>query len=39
MSTLYATFLVAGHYLGVDVLEVQEVLSAQRLTPVPLARK
>jgi len=37
MSTLYATFLVAGHYLGVDVLEVQEVLSAQRLTPVPLA--
>jgi len=37
MSTLYATFLVAGHYLGVDVLEMQEVLSAQRLTPVPLA--
>ena len=37
MSKLYATFLVAGHYLGVDVLEVQEVLNAQRLTPVPLA--
>jgi purine-binding chemotaxis protein CheW len=37
MSKLYATFLVAGHYLGLDVLEVQEVLSEQRLTPVPLA--
>jgi purine-binding chemotaxis protein CheW len=37
MSTLYATFLVAGHYLGVDVLDVQEVLREQRLTPVPLA--
>ena len=37
MSTLYATFLVAEHYLGIDVLEVQEVLRAQRLTPVPLA--
>jgi hypothetical protein len=29
MSTLYATFRVAGHYLGVDVLEVGG-LSAQR---------
>ena len=37
MSTLYATFLVAGHYLGIDVLEMQEVLRGQRLTPVPLA--
>jgi purine-binding chemotaxis protein CheW len=37
MSTLYATFLVAGHYLGIDVLEMQEVLLGQRLTPVPLA--
>lgn len=37
MSTLYATFLVAGHYLGINVLEVQEVLREQRLTPVPLA--
>lgn len=37
MSTLYATFLVDGHYLGIDVLEVQEVLREQRLTPVPLA--
>jgi purine-binding chemotaxis protein CheW len=33
----YATFLVGGHYLGVDVLEVQEVLHQQRITPVPLA--
>jgi len=37
MSTLYATFRVDGHYLGIDVLEVQEVLREQRLTPVPLA--
>jgi len=37
VSTLYATFLVAGHYLGIDVLEVQEVLLEQRLTPIPLA--
>ncbi len=35
----YATFTVAGHYLGVDVLEVQEVLRHQSLTPVPLAPK
>jgi purine-binding chemotaxis protein CheW len=34
---LYATFGVAGHYLGIDVLHVQEVLREQRLTPVPLA--
>jgi len=33
----YATFLVAGHFLGIDVLQVQEVLREQRLTPVPLA--
>jgi purine-binding chemotaxis protein CheW len=37
MSTLYATFQVAGHFLGIDVLGVQEVLREQRLTPVPLA--
>jgi len=36
-SGQYATFLVAGHYLGVDVLGVQEVLRQQKLTPVPLA--
>ncbi len=33
----YATFSVSGHYLGVPVLEVQEVLREQRLTRVPLA--
>jgi len=33
----YATFSVAGHFLGIDVLRVQEVLREQRLTPVPLA--
>ena len=32
-----ATFTVGGHYLGIDVLEVQEVLYQQRITPVPLA--
>jgi len=35
--TQYATFEVAGHYLGIRVLEVQEVLRRQQLTPVPLA--
>ena len=33
----YATFEAGGLYLGVKVLEVQEVLREQRLTPVPLA--
>jgi purine-binding chemotaxis protein CheW len=33
----YATFTVGGHYVGIDVLEVQEVLYQQRITPVPLA--
>jgi purine-binding chemotaxis protein CheW len=36
-TTQYATFVVGGHYLGTTVLEVQEVLCGQRLTPVPLA--
>jgi purine-binding chemotaxis protein CheW len=35
--TQYATFEVCGHYLGIAVLEVQEVLREQQLTPVPLA--
>jgi len=34
---LCASFEVAGHYLGLPVLEVQEVLRGQLLTPVPLA--
>jgi purine-binding chemotaxis protein CheW len=33
----YATFEVGGHYLGIKVLEVQEVLRQQQLTRVPLA--
>ncbi len=37
MRCQYATFRVADHYLGVGVLEVQEVLREQRITPVPLA--
>jgi purine-binding chemotaxis protein CheW len=37
MPHQFATFTVAGHYLGVDVLDVQEVLRGQRLTRVPLA--
>jgi purine-binding chemotaxis protein CheW len=36
-TTQYATFTVAGTYLGVPVLEVQEVLRGQQLTRVPLA--
>jgi len=35
----YATFMMGGLYLGIDVLEVQEVLHQQRITPVPLARE
>lgn len=35
----YATFLLDGHYLGVPVCDVQEVLRRQRLTRVPLAPK
>jgi len=37
MTGQCATFYVAGRFLGVDVLEVQEVLREQRLTSVPLA--
>jgi purine-binding chemotaxis protein CheW len=33
----YATLLLGGHHLGIEVLDVQEVLREQRLTPVPLA--
>jgi purine-binding chemotaxis protein CheW len=33
----YATFTVASLFLGVDVLDVQEVLRGQSLTRVPLA--
>lgn len=33
----YATFIVDGLFFGVDVLEVQEILREQTMTPVPLA--
>ena len=37
-ASQYATFLVGDHYLGIDVLNVQEVLQAQRLRPCPWRR-
>jgi purine-binding chemotaxis protein CheW len=33
----YCTFFVDGHYFGLDVLKVQEVLRYQEMTRVPLA--
>jgi purine-binding chemotaxis protein CheW len=33
----YCTFYVDGHYFGVDVLKVQEVIRYQEMTRVPLA--
>lgn len=33
----YCTFMVAGLYLGIEVLQVQEVLRYQQLTRVPMA--
>ena len=33
----YCTFYVAGHYFGLDVLRVQEVIRYQEMTRVPLA--
>lgn len=33
----YATFYVAGHFLGVEVEKVQEVFSTQEITSVPLS--
>ena len=33
----YATFMVGDLYFGVDVLEVQEVLRNQQMTPAPRA--
>ena len=34
----YSTFYVGGLYFGVDVLDVQEVLRHQEMTPVPKAK-
>jgi purine-binding chemotaxis protein CheW len=33
----YCTFYVAGHYFGLDVLNVQEIIRYQEMTRVPLA--
>jgi purine-binding chemotaxis protein CheW len=33
----YCTFYVDGHYFGLDVLRVQEVIRCQAMTRVPLA--
>src|SRR5215831_10117970 len=33
----YCTFYVDGHYFGLDVLQVQEVIRYQEMTRVPLA--
>ncbi|MCC7475104.1 MAG: chemotaxis protein CheW [Pirellulales bacterium] len=35
--TQYCTFMLDGHYFGVDVQQVQEVIRYQELTRVPLA--
>jgi purine-binding chemotaxis protein CheW len=34
----YCTFYVDGHYFGLDVLHVQEVIRYQEMTRVPLAQ-
>jgi purine-binding chemotaxis protein CheW len=33
----YCTFFVDGHYFGLDVLKVQEIIRYQEMTGVPLA--
>ncbi len=33
----FATFFLAGNYIGIEVERVQEILSSQQMTPVPLA--
>jgi purine-binding chemotaxis protein CheW len=33
----FCTFLLGGHYFGIDVLKVQEVIRYQEMTRVPLA--
>jgi len=37
MATQYVTFTLDGAHFGIDVAKVQEMLRAQRRTPVPLA--
>jgi purine-binding chemotaxis protein CheW len=36
-SHQYCTFYLAGHYFGLDVLKVQEIIRYQEMTRVPLA--
>ena len=36
-SKQYCTFIVAGQLFGIEVMQVQEILRQQVLTPVPLA--
>jgi purine-binding chemotaxis protein CheW len=36
-ATQYCTFLLDGHYFGVEVQQVQEVIRYQEMTRVPLA--
>ncbi len=33
----YCTFFLDGHYFGIDVLKVQEIIRYQQITRVPLA--
>jgi purine-binding chemotaxis protein CheW len=33
----YCTFFLDGHYFGLDVLKVQEIIRSQEMTRVPLA--
>jgi purine-binding chemotaxis protein CheW len=33
----YCTFFLDGHYFGIDVLKVQEIIRYQQMTRVPLA--
>lgn len=37
MAAQYSTFFLGGHYFGVEVLKVQEVIRYQEMTRVPLA--
>src|SRR3954464_4816791 len=36
-ETQYCTFYLDGHYFGLDVLKVQEIIRYQEMTRVPLA--
>jgi purine-binding chemotaxis protein CheW len=38
-SQQFCTFTVGSLFLGIEVLQVQEVLRAQQMTPVPLASR